>query len=102
MGYGTGGYGRGGYGVMTQTTSVTITLEEQGELTVQVDDADGAGIDGATVTLSGASGSVSEEATTDENGQVVFDGIPIADYTVSAEAMGYFADEASVAAGDFT
>jgi len=102
MAYGVGRYGVGGYGIMTQTVSTTITLEEQGEIAVSVERPDGTPLSGADVTLTGASGSVDESGTTDDAGQVVFGGVPIADYTVTASKTGYFADEVTVAAGDFS
>lgn len=106
-GYGRqGGYGLGGYGgsvIMTKTATVTLVLEERGELQVQVNASDtGAGVEGASVTLETVDGSVSESATTDATGLVVFDGVEVQGYQLTASKTGWFDATGSVAAGDFS
>lgn len=101
--YGRLGYGSGAYGgTMTKTASIELTLTEQGELTVTVVDGSGDALSDADVTITGAAGSVDKTLQTDDSGVAVFDGLPIADYTVTAKKTGYFAEEVSVGSGDFT
>lgn len=105
MAYGEAGYGEGGYGgvlVVTRTATVTATIEEDGELTVQVNDDTGAAVEQADVGIENADATFTDAGTTDATGQVVFSGIPIQDYTVSVSKTGYFPTTVAVAAGDFT
>lgn len=102
-GYGAGGYGEGGYGGvttdMTKTANVSLTMEEQGNLTVTVSDQSGSAVGSASVTISGPS---SDSGTTDSSGQVVFDPVDIGDYNVTVTKDGYFEVTATVSSGDFT
>lgn len=101
--YGYGEYGDNGYGgPMTRTTSITVTLNEEGELTVQVNDDTGSEIDSANVSIENSDASFTESGTTDSTGQVVLGPIPIQDYTVTVSKTGYFTATVSVASGDFT
>lgn len=87
---------------MTQTASLTVTLSEEGELTVQVNDESGTGISSANVSIENSDASVTDSGTTDTNGQIIFSPIPIDDYTVTVTKTGFFDETATVAAGDFT
>lgn len=100
IGYGQRGYGQGYYGgYMVKTTSVSLTLEEKGKMTVTVEDPGGNALSGVSVTLSGTQ---SQSGETGSNGKVIFDGIQIGDYTVEASKDGYFAASTQVSAGDFS
>lgn len=98
--YGNKGYGEGGYGgTMTKEATVSVTLEEEGKMTVTVTDGNGNAISDATVELSGTQ---SETGTTDDNGDAVFQPIQIGDYDVSITKEGYFSETKSVSSGDFS
>lgn len=84
---------------MVQTTSVELTLEEKGKMTVAVKDPGGSALSGVSVTLSGTQ---SQSGETGSNGKVVFDGIQIGDYTVEANKDGYFSTSSQVSADDFS
>lgn len=83
---------------MTVEANVTLTLEEQGKLTVTVQDGTGGAISGATVSISGPE---SANGSTDDNGQVVFEPISPGDYTVEATKDGFFDAAAQIDQGDF-
>lgn len=97
-------YGEGKYGVniVTRTTTVTATLEEEGEMTVQVVDDTGSGVTEAAVGIEAADEAFTDNGSTDSNGEVVFGGIPIDAYTVTVSKTGYFETTVDVAEADFT
>lgn len=84
------------------TASVQITLtkkaEESGNISVNVSDESGSSISGAEVSITGASEQV---GTTNSEGVVNFNGVPIGDYTVSASKSGYTSSSTEVKKGNF-
>lgn len=83
---------------MTKEVTKTVTLEEKGKITINVQDDGGNAVSGASVTLSGTS---SDSTTTDSSGQVVFDGLPVGQYDVTISKSGYFEKSISVAEAEF-
>lgn len=99
--YGESGYGDSTYGTtttMTKSVQKTVTLEEKGKITIAVQNPGGSAITGVSVSISGTS---SASAETDSSGQVVFDGVPIGDYTVTLTEPGYFEQTVSISQGEF-
>lgn len=99
IGYGESDYGEGPYGgYMTVEANVTLTLEEQGKLTVTVQDGTGGAISNATVSISGPE---SQSGSTDDNGEVVFQPISPGEYTVEASKDGFFDAATQITESDF-
>lgn len=99
IGYAEGPYGVTEYGgIVVKTTAITVELEEKGKMTVTVLGAGGSSLSGASVAISGGT---SESATTDSNGEVVFETIPVAEYTVDITHSDYISETATVSASDF-
>ena len=66
----------------------TVMAQSTGSLRGQISDPSGAGIPGATVTLTGPANTV-KVATTDETGNYTIVGLPGGQYTVRAAAPGF-------------
>jgi len=81
MAYGRGEYGTvpyGGVQIVTVTKSVEFTLVEQGKLQVAVQKQAGGSVapyPDVDVSIAAVDGDVSDAGTTDENGEVVFEGL---------------------------
>jgi len=71
------------------TTSQNIALSTAGVLQGKVSNTGGAGVSGATVSISGGALSLSFSATTNSSGSYTFGWVPVGTYAVTVTASGY-------------
>lgn len=73
--------------VAGETTVINYVLEAAGTINITVEDNDGNEIPGAKVVLKDSNGVVVGEGTSDSNGKVTFDKVPVGDYTVEIKSV---------------
>lgn len=89
-------------GTQMPTAQVTLTLTKEdpqtGNIEATVNSEDGGPVPSATVSIEGP---VTRSNPTGTDGKAVFSGVPLGDYTVSADKDGYGTDSTTIEAGQF-
>ena len=73
--------------VAGETTVINYVLEAAGTINVTVKDNDGNNIPGADVVLKDSNDNIVREGTTDNDGKITFDKVPVGDYKVEIESV---------------
>lgn len=93
-----GGDGGGDQPTANVTLTLTETQQQMGNIQATVNDQDGNPLQDANVDISGPA---SDSQLTDQNGQALFEGIPIGNYSIVATKDGFEEDSVDIASDDF-